>query len=273
MFHNKQFQFMLGGAFAGVVSRTAVAPIDRMHTLLVARSDEDSKKMFNDLITNEGILGLWRGNAVNCMKVAPTTAVKFFVTETLKRYARSYYESRSLKLPFTVNFTIGALGAICSTFVSHPIDVIRTRMTIETSKVRKYDTFFGTASTIVKEEGISGLYQGLGFSLLSVTPFQAVNHACYDLVSPIVPKGPLKKLYQGCLSSSLAFTLCYPLDVVKRKLLARKANTATEAVNMIMKTQGIKGFYTGFSVGFIKVVPLISVQFYAFDQYKKFFEL
>ncbi|EKE42118.1 hypothetical protein ENUP19_0207G0010 [Entamoeba nuttalli] len=269
----KRFQFMLGGAFAGVVSRTAVAPLDRMHTLLVARSDESGSKMLRDLLANEGVIGLWRGNFVNCMKVAPTTAVKFFVTESLKRIAKDYYARRSLQLPFSVNFAIGALGAIASTMVSHPIDVIRTRMTIETTKIRKYDTFFGTASTIIKEEGVSGLYKGLGFSILSVTPFQAVNHACFDFVAPLVPECQLKKLYQGCLSSSLAFSLCYPLDVVKRKLLAKKANSAIEAINTIAKTQGIKGFYSGFGVGFVKVVPLVSVQFFAFDQYKKFFKL
>lgn len=269
----KRLHFMIGGAFAGIVSRTAVAPLDRMHTILVARSDEDGKKMLTDLLKNEGILGLWRGNTVNCMKVAPTTAVKFFVTENLKRFAKEYYTKKNQKLPFIVNFGIGALGAITSTMVSHPIDVIRTRMSIETTKIRKYDGFFGTAKTIIKEEGITGLYKGLGFSILSVTPFQAVNHACFDIVSPLVPECKLKKLYQGCLSSSLAFSLCYPLDVVKRKLLAKKADSATDAIKTIIKTQGIKGFYSGFSVGFVKVVPMMSVQFFAFDQYKKFFKL
>ena len=269
----KRFHFMFGGAFAGIVSRTAVAPLDRMHTIVVARSDENPMKMLMELFKNEGVKGLWRGNLVNCMKVAPTTAVKFFVTENLKRFARDYYSKKNMKLPFAVNFGIGAMGAICSTMVSHPIDVIRTRMSIETTKVRKYDTFFGTASTIIKEEGISGLYKGLGFSILSVTPFQACNHACYDFVAPYVPESRLKKLYQGCLSSSLAFSICYPLDVVKRKLLAKKAENAVDAITTIYKKDGIKGFYAGFGVGFVKVVPMMSVQFFTFEQYKKFFKL
>ncbi|ELP92034.1 hypothetical protein EIN_291330 [Entamoeba invadens IP1] len=268
----RRLHFLVGGAVAGVISRTVVAPLDRMHTLTVARSQEKTVDMLHEMLMNEGVLGLWRGNFVNCMKVAPTTAVKFFVTETLKRMAQKYY-FQSTRIPFGINFGIGAVGAICSTLVSHPIDVIKTRMSIETTKIRKYDTFMGTAQTIIKEEGVLGLYKGINFAILSVTPFQAVNHACFEFVSPFVPQSSLKKLYQGCLSSSLAFSICYPLDVVKRKLLAKKADSVGEAVANILKNEGPIGFYRGFGVGFFKVVPLISVQFFAFDQYKKFFKL
>ena len=232
---NKQIQYILGGAFAGLVSRTVVAPLDRLHNLIVVRSAENPTEVISSLLKNEGILGLWRGNFVNCCKIAPTTAVKFFVTESLKNYAKEYYKKQGKKIPFSTNFMIGAFGAIISTMVSHPIDVVRTKMTIETSKNRKYNSFFQTTSLILKEEGISGLYRGLGISLIGVTPFQAVNNACFEFTNNRIPNFALKKLVQGAISSSVAFCTCYPLDVVKRKMMAKKYNNFVDCVSEILK--------------------------------------
>jgi vacuolar-type H+-ATPase subunit H len=68
---------LISGAFAGAVSRTAVAPLETLRThLMVGSNGKNIKEVFSNILADEGWQGLFRGNGVNVLRVAPSKAIE-----------------------------------------------------------------------------------------------------------------------------------------------------------------------------------------------------
>lgn len=84
----------------------------------------------------------------------------------------------------------GASAGVASGIVTCPLDVIKTKLQAQGGFARRskqvvqakvlYRGMLGTGRTIWKEDGIRGLYQGLGPMLLGYLPTWAVYMAVYD---------------------------------------------------------------------------------------------
>lgn len=84
----------------------------------------------------------------------------------------------------------GASAGVASGIVTCPLDVIKTKLQAQGGFARRskqvvqakvlYRGMLGTGRTIWREDGIRGLYQGLGPMLLGYLPTWAVYMAVYD---------------------------------------------------------------------------------------------
>ena len=61
---------------------------------------------------------------------------------------------------------------------AYPLDLVRTRLSAQT-KSQYYTGIAHALRTIAREEGMFGLYRGLGATLLQVTPSLAINYTAY----------------------------------------------------------------------------------------------
>ncbi|XP_020595089.1 adenine nucleotide transporter BT1, chloroplastic/mitochondrial-like, partial [Phalaenopsis equestris] len=67
----------ISGGVAGAVSRTMVAPLETIRTHLMVGSNGNSTiEVFQSILRNEGWKGLFRGNFVNVIRVAPSKAIE-----------------------------------------------------------------------------------------------------------------------------------------------------------------------------------------------------
>ena len=68
---------LISGAIAGAVSRTCVAPLETIRThLMVGSCGHSTTEVFQDIMKTEGWKGLFRGNLVNVIRVAPSKAIE-----------------------------------------------------------------------------------------------------------------------------------------------------------------------------------------------------
>lgn len=68
---------LVSGGFAGAISRTAVAPLETIRThLMVGTGATTAAGVFNQIVKAEGWKGLFRGNGVNVIRVAPSKAIE-----------------------------------------------------------------------------------------------------------------------------------------------------------------------------------------------------
>lgn len=84
----------------------------------------------------------------------------------------------------------GASAGVASGFVTCPLDVIKTKLQAQGGFARRsghvpetknlYRGMLGTGRTIWREDGIRGLYQGLGPMIFGYLPTWAVYLAIYD---------------------------------------------------------------------------------------------
>lgn len=77
------WRHLMAGAFAGSVSRTCTAPLDRIKVFLQVRGTEfgSLKLCIRHLLEEGGWRSMWRGNGINVLKIAPETALKFMAYE------------------------------------------------------------------------------------------------------------------------------------------------------------------------------------------------
>ena len=76
---NASLRRLLSGAIAGAVSRTAVAPLETIRTHLMVGSGGHKSSiagMFKTIMERDGWQGLFRGNGVNVLRVAPSKAIE-----------------------------------------------------------------------------------------------------------------------------------------------------------------------------------------------------
>lgn len=68
---------LLSGAIAGAFSRTAVAPLETIRThMMVGSHGHSLTEVFDWIMSNEGWTGLFRGNTINVIRVAPSKAIE-----------------------------------------------------------------------------------------------------------------------------------------------------------------------------------------------------
>ncbi|XP_020978355.1 adenine nucleotide transporter BT1, chloroplastic/mitochondrial [Arachis ipaensis] len=68
---------LISGAFAGAISRTCVAPLETIRThLMVGSSGHSTGEVFQNIMKTDGWKGLFRGNFVNVIRVAPSKAIE-----------------------------------------------------------------------------------------------------------------------------------------------------------------------------------------------------
>lgn len=123
-------KFLLAGGIAGAVSRTATAPLDRLKIFLITSQETLGPhapksarvgfgalaKAIADIYREGGIRGFWLGNGLNCIKIFPESAIKFFSYEMSKRMFAKYVDnvSDSRDISGFSRFMSGGIGGITS---------------------------------------------------------------------------------------------------------------------------------------------------------------
>jgi Mitochondrial carrier protein len=62
---------------------------------------------------------------------------------------------------------------------AYPLDLVRTRLAAQTTS-NYYHGISNSLLTIVRDEGVLGLYRGLGATLFQVAPSLAINYCAYE---------------------------------------------------------------------------------------------
>ncbi|KAF9010701.1 mitochondrial carrier domain-containing protein [Cyathus striatus] len=143
-------------------------------------------------------------------------------------------------------------------------------------------TVKGMTMKVVREEGgVRALYRGVGTTAMGVAPYVGLNFAAYEFLrASITPPGKsntTRKLACGALAGSISQTLTYPFDVLRRKMQvigiqggSIKYNGALDALQSIVRTEGIAGLYRGLWPNLLKVAPSAATAFFTYELVKEF---
>ncbi|XP_016806513.1 ADP/ATP translocase 4 isoform X2 [Pan troglodytes] len=178
---------LLAGGVAAAVSKTAVAPIERVKLLLQVQASSKQispearyKGMVDCLVRiprEQGFFSFWRGNLANVIRYFPTQALNFAFKDKYKQLFMSGVnkEKQGLlpkpkKTPFLVSFFIAQVVTTCSGILSYPFDTVRRRMMMQSGEAKRQ--YKGTLDCFVKiyqHEGISSFFHGAFSNVLRGT--------------------------------------------------------------------------------------------------------
>lgn len=231
---------LFAGGVAGGVSRTAVAPLERLKILLQVQNPLHRK--YNGTIqglhyiwNTEGIRGLFKGNGTNCARIVPNSAVKFYSYEQASSAILWYYRRQTgnedAELTPVLRLGAGACAGIIAMSATYPMDMVRGRLTVQTeNSPYQYRGMFHALSTVLREEGPRALYKGWFPSVIGVIPYVGLNFSVYESLKDWLVKsrpfglvegedlGVVTKLACGAAAGTVGQTVAYPLDVIRRRM-------------------------------------------------------
>ncbi|KAJ6712599.1 SOLUTE CARRIER FAMILY 25 [Salix purpurea] len=231
---------LVAGGVAGGVSRTAVAPLERLKILLQVQNPHSIK--YNGTIQGlkyiwrtEGLRGMFKGNGTNCARIVPNSAVKFFSYEEASKGILWFYRQQTgnddAQLTPLLRLGAGACAGIIAMSATYPMDLVRGRLTVQTDKSPcQYRGITHALATVLKEEGPRALYKGWLPSVIGVIPYVGLNFSVYESLKDWLLKtnpfglvednelGVTTRLACGAAAGTVGQTIAYPLDVIRRRM-------------------------------------------------------
>ncbi|CAH1966306.1 unnamed protein product [Acanthoscelides obtectus] len=219
------WRHLAAGGIAGAVSRTCTAPLDRLKVFLqVQPSKQKIKDCFIHMVKEGGVTGLWRGNGINVLKIAPESALKFAAYEQVKRLIKG--DSKN-QLAIYERFMAGALAGAISQTAIYPMEVLKTRLALR--KTGQYKSIADAAYKIYVTEGLMSFYRGYIPNILGIVPYAGIDLAVYETLKKkyITSHSSNEQpsfwtlLACGSVSSTLGQMCSYPLALVRTRLQAQ----------------------------------------------------
>jgi len=259
------------GGVAATISKTAVAPLERVKLLLQVQDGSKAiaaDKRYKGIVDcfvrvhgEQGLLSFWRGNFVNVMRYFPTQALNFAFKDSYKRiFLANVDRKKDFWKFFAGNLMSGGMAGATSLFFVYPLDFARTRLAADIGKSAQTREFKGLTdcmTKIFKADGMPGLYRGFLVSVQGVFVYRASYFGFFDTAKTLVPRGP-----KGELNFFVAWAIAqvvtigsgltiYPWDTVRRRMQMQSGQkdvlytSAWDCVKKMVKNEGPRSFYKG----------------------------
>lgn len=259
---------LAAGGVSGGISKTVVAPIERVKLLLQVQAastqikPEDQYKgiidCFRRVSSDQGALSLWRGNTANVIRYFPTQALNFAFKDKYKQIFLDGVKKDDFWRFFMGNLASGGAAGATSLMFVYPLDFARTRLAADVGKgsERMYTGLTNCISTIYKADGAKGLYQGFGVSVGGIIVYRAAFFGGYDTLRDVAlsdPKNaPLwQKWAVAQVVTTAAGVISYPFDTVRRRMMMQAGRTdvlytsTLDCYAKILKNEGPNAFFKG----------------------------
>ncbi|MCD9639101.1 hypothetical protein HAX54_023404 [Datura stramonium] len=279
------------GAVAAMVSRTVVAPLERLKLEYIVRGEQKHLlELIKTIAATQGLRGFWKGNLVNILRTAPFKAVNFCAFDTYRKQLLRL--SGNEETTNVERFVAGAAAGVTATVMCLPLDTVRTKLVARGGEA--LGGVVGAFQHVIRTEGFFSLYKGLVPSILSMAPAAAVFYGVYDILksaylhSPEGRKrieymkqqgaelnafdqlelGPMRTLLHGAIAGACAEAATYPFEVIRRQLqLQGRASklSALETCAKIVEHGGVPALYAGLIPSLLQVLPSASISYFVYE--------
>ncbi|KAJ1910542.1 coenzyme A transporter [Tieghemiomyces parasiticus] len=252
------------------------------------------------IVAQQGFTGLFQGHSMSLLRIFPYASIKFmayeqFRIETDLRHfvAGSLAGTSSVLVTYPLDLIRVRMAYETGTDKSH-----KTRRAVQ--------RIWGESTYRTKwlRLPITNFYTGFGMSVLGMIPYAGASfyvHAALERLCrerlpayttiPSTPAAadaagtastPVRRaqlnfwaqLLSGGLAGIVAQTVSYPIEIVRRRMQVAGALDAIAKIQAhtvareIYAAGGLRGFYVGLSIGYLKVAPMFAVSFYVYEKVK-----
>lgn len=265
----KFFLDLASGGTAAAISKTAVAPIERVKLLLQVQHaqktiavDQRYKGIIDVLIRvpkEQGFLALWRGNLANVIRYFPTQALNFAFKDTYKKlFLDGVDRKKQFWRFFAGNLASGGAAGATSLCFVYPLDFARTRLAADVGKGTNRE-FKGLADCLVKiakSDGAVGLYRGFFVSVQGIIIYRAAYFGAFDTAKVLASSDPKKLNFFVAWAIAQVVTVSsgivsYPWDTVRRRMMMQSGRkdilykNTLDCWRKILKQEGSGAFFKG----------------------------
>jgi len=320
---NSALKHLFCGGTAGAAAKTITAPLSRLTILFQVHSmvtTKENRPKFSTtlsggmkkIIERGGVLSLWKGNGTSVLHRFPFSAINFYVYENMldalmginrthededghSDNIRKFAPNNNGDPPKMYRLLSGAVAGCSACVACYPLDLVRTRLTTELPGKEQYRGISDAFRKILAEEGVRGLYSGLGPTLLVAVPNFSISYTVYgslkeyaldddlfynlrkiNVESGEESLGLRLSLLCGAASGTLATLVTFPFDTIRRRMQIQNLHldkkhrlTARRHVFNLFQNEGIYGIYRGLTPELMKVIPMVGTMFFVYETLKQ----
>ncbi|CEP15060.1 hypothetical protein [Parasitella parasitica] len=202
-------QALVAGALAGTLVDSVLFPLDTIKTRLQTQAG---------FAVSGGFRGVYSGLLSAFVGSAPNAALFFVTYEAIKRLLGASADGLT-QSPF-VFMAAATCGEISACTVRVPTEVIKQRM-----QINQFSTTMHAVSTVLKTEGLLGLYRGFLPTVAREIPFTCIQFPLYEFFKSKYGqyKGervePMEAAIMGSLAGGIGAAITTPLDVCKTRIM------------------------------------------------------
>ncbi|KAB2061684.1 hypothetical protein ERO13_A10G096600v2 [Gossypium hirsutum] len=292
-----QWETATAGAVAGFATVAAMYPLDIVRTRFQVNDGrvtnfpayKNTAHAIFTITRLEGLKGLYAGFLPAVLGSTVSWGLYFFFYGRAKqRYSKNREEKLSSGHHLASAAEAGALVSLCT----NPIWLIKTRLQLQNPlhQSRRYSGIYDALRTILREEGWTALYRGLGPGLLMVS-HGAIQFTAYEELRRIMVDYKEKKQKSegasnllnsfdyallGGSSKIAAILITYPFQVIRTRAQQRPSKegiprymNSWHVVKETARFEGIRGFYKGITPNLLKNVPASSITFIVYENVLK----
>ncbi|XP_025036989.2 solute carrier family 25 member 48 isoform X3 [Pelodiscus sinensis] len=241
------------------------------------------------------VAGFFKGMSFPLASIAVYSSVTFGVFSNTKRFISQQRYGDSNHAPaFSDLLAASMVAGVVSVGIGSPVDLIKIRLQMQTQTFAKaninlkhrvigFPAYRGPihcVSSILRQEGLAGMYRGAGAMLLRDVPGYCLYFIPYAFLCEwITPEGaisptPSSVWMAGGIAGAISWGTATPMDVVKSRLQAdgvylNKYKGVIDCISQSYHSEGLKVFVRGITVNAVRGFPMSAAMFLGYELSRK----
>jgi len=241
---------IVAGGVSGAIEICCTYPLE--FTKTVSQLDKGgggAMGVIRNTLKTSGPLGFYRGLSSMVYFATPKAAIRF-----------SAFEQASGALvgsdgkPMFGSMTSFVAGLIAGTMeaivVTTPQETIKIKLIDDAFKreVPRFNGFFHGVSSIIREEGFAGVYQGVAPTIIKVATAQGTRFGVFHYIPPEYRKSAIGAAASGAFAGGVSVLLFQGIDVIKSRMQGLEGSKYTSSMHCLtdlVKNEGVLALYKG----------------------------
>ncbi|KAM8764313.1 solute carrier family 25 member 48 [Rhynchonycteris naso] len=290
-----QLEDFAAGWIGGAASVIVGYPLDTVKTRLQAGVGyENALSCIRTVYRKESVFGFFKGMSFPLASIAVYNSVVFGVFSNTQRFLSRHQGRKPEAGPPLSDLLLASIVAgVVSVGLGTPVDLIKIRLQMQTQPFLEtnlslkprtvalgerpaYQGPVHCIATIVRTEGLAGLYRGASAMLLRDVPGYCLYFIPYVFLSDwITPEACVDPSLcavwlAGGMAGAISWGTATPMDVVKSRLQAdgvylNKYKGVLDCITQSYQKDGLKVFFRGITVNAVRGFPMSAAMFLGYE--------
>ncbi|KAI9141259.1 mitochondrial carrier domain-containing protein [Paraphysoderma sedebokerense] len=285
LLHNNRT--VIAASCAAVVGVIAGFPFDSVKTRMQAFNYPSLNDCIKSTYRAEGLQGFFRGMLPPLISVSFVKSASFSVYVGTKEWVGERYpdmvETQGLWGVIKMAYIGGFLSGSFTSFFTAPMEIVKVLRQLQELIDKEKASRTLDSSKAAPPISKLWLYYGFGSQFLKDSIGTGVYFASYEVLKRVLSRisgneaGPMIHLVSGGLCGMIAWTVIFPIDMLKSIIQKETLSSNPKYRNiyecaraMYREHQSIKPFYRGMSATMVRAAPIHSLNWFVYEGVMKF---
>lgn len=263
------------GGIAGASAILVTQPMDTIRIRMQSSKYTGVVDCARAAIRNEGIRGLYKGIASPCITVGFMNAFLFFSYESTGKAVRVWSgASPNSQLTLPQVFCAASCAGFGTAFVTGPTELVKCLAQTNLNNKGHIREEWIILKSLVQGKGLFSPYgptRGLAMTIVRDSPSYGLYFVVYEAGTRYFGKSDRSSFAFGGLAGVVAWSVIYPLDVLKTRWQIGQPGKFTSLRHCFREVRaedGWRTFVRGFNATMLRAVPQNGVVFVVYEYVK-----